>query len=122
MGYTSDVELMFYPLQFKPDPVHLSVIKLWFDENYPVEEAADWSAVITVGGDHIRVSYNGVKWYSGYGHVEEVMSVLTRFEEVFDNTAACELMRVGEELSDNEHYQYGDAQYRLQLHREILIN
>jgi hypothetical protein len=107
------------------DDVSAPVLKLWFDENYPIAEAkTEWLAEVEVGTDSVLVRYEGVKWYDGYKHVEAVEAALERFNATFDTTsgsapAAYELVRIGEELNDIEHTYSDWCDWRLSVRREI---
>jgi hypothetical protein len=124
MGYRSDVVVAFYTRQ-SPDRMPLSALKLWFDENYPIEEAkTEWDAKVEIGEDWIMVHYQDVKWYDGYKHVEAVEAALQRFTDTFDTTseeslAAYELMRIGEDLNDIEHTHSDWPDWRLNVRLEI---
>ena len=124
MGYRSDVVVAFYTRQV-PDPLPLSALKLWFDENYPIKEAkAGWEAKIEVGTDAVLVRYESVKWYGSYMHVGAVEEAIERFTDTFDTTsdespAAYEVMRIGEELNDIEHDHSSWCDWRLNARREI---
>ena len=126
MGYRSDVVVAFYKRKgIQSDAVSTPVLKLWFDENYPIEEAkAEWFAEVEVGTDSVLVRYEGAKWYDGYKHVEAVQAALERFDATFDtisieSPAAYELMRIGEELNDIEHAHSDWCEWRLSARREI---
>jgi hypothetical protein len=126
MGYRSDVVVAFYKRQgMQSDDMSTPVLKLWFDENYPIEEAkTEWFAEVVVGTDAVLVRYTSVKWYDGYKHVEAVQAALERFDATFDTTseeslAAYELMRIGEDLNDIEHTHSDWPDWRLDVRREI---
>lgn len=126
MGYRSDVVVAFYKRKgIQSDTVSAPVLKLWFDENYPIEKAkTEWDAKIEVGNNWIMVRYHDVKWYSGYEHIHEVEAALERFTNTFDTTseespAAYEMLRIGEELNDIEHDHSDWPDWRLNARREI---
>jgi hypothetical protein len=126
MGYRSDVVIAFYKRGgIQSDAASTPVLKLWFDENYPIKEAkAEWYAEVEVGTDAVLVRYTSVKWYDGYKHVEAVQEALERFDATFDTTseeslAAYELMRIGEDLNDIEHTHSDWPDWRLNARREI---
>ena len=121
MGYRSDVEVVFYTLDKEKLPY--AVIKLWFDENYP---QYDWGTTIH-GEDYIRVSYEGVKWYSDYEEVKAVEEAIANFREAFQTDepgtdAAYEMVEVGEDVGDIEAKGSGYCTYRLNVRREIVFD
>jgi hypothetical protein len=123
MGYRSNVTIAFYTR--KPDELPGAAVKLWFDENYPHREAVDeWGAEIKTGGGWILVTYQDVKWYSGYDHVQNVQRALDSFDVCFDanekDLAAWELARVGENEDDIETERSGYCDYQVDVRREIV--
>ena len=123
MGYRSNVEVVFYTTDKEQLP--MAALKLWFDENYPKKEALDeWAAEITYGDDHVRVSYDDVKWYDGYTHPAGVDSVCADFAAVFEPEtgtpfAHWEMVRTGEDADDIEQRFSPYAHYRLYVSRSI---
>lgn len=120
MGYRSDVVYVFYIID--PASVPFSLIKLWFDENYPKH---DFGTVET-GEDYIKVSYVSVKWYQGYPEVQAVENAVDLFGETFKVNehphVAWEMVRVGEENADITHDGSGYMAYRLGVNREICFD
>jgi hypothetical protein len=117
MGYRSNVVYVFYTL--KPDVIPLSLIKLWFDENYPKLDFGE----VKMGEDYIKVSYEDVKWYDAYDDVEAVRRAVEIFNSAFETddkeNVAYESIRVGEESTDIEHDGSAYSTYRLHVSREI---
>jgi len=126
MGYRSNVKVVFYtmPNFSKPEEeLPMAALKLWFDENYPIHVAkSEWDADIHYGDDYILVSYDDVKWYSGYNHPGHVQEVCKRCVEVFGHKVAYETARTGEEASDIEHTGSEDCDWRLYISREIVFS
>ena len=130
MGYYSDVHIAFY-VRTKapaPDPTHMPVLKLWFDENYPHQTAIEhWRATIDRGEDYILVKYTGVKWYEDFEHVEAVNAALEKFKDNFDfnnseeTCLAYEMMRVGEEINDIESEGSMWHDYRFHVLRDVVF-
>lgn len=137
MGYRSDVKIVFYltkgthevpPTEDKP-LVPFAALKLWFDENYPVQEAKDeWEAEIDYGEglDHILVSYTDVKWYPDYDHVKAVEATFEKFSDTFrsderDHRAQYEIVRIGEQDDDIERECSSYSDHRLNVERSILF-
>lgn len=126
MGYRSDVTLAFY-LREKAT-LGYPALKLWFEENYPTEEAEDdWDAKVVhfEGAEAIIVTYEDVKWYDGYTHVSDVEQAIERFVETFEcnstGNAAYEFVRIGEEPSDIEERGSDNADYILRVRRHVEI-
>jgi hypothetical protein len=122
MGYRSDVSVVFYTIDKQTLP--FAAIKLWFDENYPVKEAAEWGAEITYGGDYVLVEYNDVKWYPDYEHVQAVRTSFEAFDLVIGATdsgtnAAWEMAEVGENMDHIEATRSDYCTYRLDVVREF---
>lgn len=138
MGYYSDVNIAFYvrrPYRVSTTPAprpaeeHMPVLKLWFDENYPHQEAVEhWRATIDQNEDYILVKYTGVKWYAGYEHVEAVNAAFAKFHDNFDlNTSeetylAYEMVRVGEETQDIEPEGSTWHDFRFHVLRDIVFD
>lgn len=125
MGYRSDVKLVFYTSNQSEIP--FPVVKLWFDENFPVREAAeDWGADIEAGQNYVLISYEGVKWYSDTAHVQAVHAATDKFCETFEANekegAHYEMVRVGEDLDDIERDASGWCHWLLDVRREIIFN
>lgn len=125
MGYHSDVIMVFYARAEHEGK--FPVIKLWFDENYPIAEAKfECDADITYGDDHVMVKYHDVKWYSGYPHVEAVRRVVNTYHTTFttgENAtfAAYEEAVIGEEDQDISTARSTYADHRLSLIREAVF-
>ena len=122
MGYRSDVTFAFYTRN--QEAVPFAALKLWFDENYPHATAeGEWMAKIETGDDWITVSYEDVKWYPGYTHVEAVDRAMRAFIDTFEandkDNVAFEHVRVGEETDDIEETRTAYCDYRLGVRREI---
>lgn len=138
MGYRSNVIITLYTND--EGKVPMAALKLWFDENYPVEVALkEWDAEVTYGSDYVLIEYEDVKWYEGYTHPGAVRSCLDRFIEAFKDTddtseiakaladwiadpVAWEFARVGEEATDVELLMSEDHRNRLWVRREITFD
>lgn len=125
MGYRSDVSIVFYTR--KPDVVPFIALKVWFDENYPIREALDeWGAALErVNDTFLLVTYQGVKWYEEYKHVQAVNEAIRRFADTFDahdtDNVAYEFVRVGEETQDIDEETSTWSDYVLRVKREIVF-
>lgn len=131
MGYRSEVTFVFYTR--KQEVVPFAALKLWFDENYPHKEATtEWEAKVETGGYHdhtqdwIMVTYQDVKWYQGYSHVEAVDRAMQNFIDTFEaddkDNVAYESIRLGEETEDIEERRSGYSDYRLGVKREVYFD
>jgi hypothetical protein len=116
MGYRSDVAAVFYATDKKDFPV----IKLWLNENFPMEEFKEnirWFDKGMVFRD------THVKWYPDYDEVKAFDAAVENFVEMFceDNAlGSYEFMRVGESYDDIETDEYGEYEGLLELNREIV--
>ena len=129
MGYRSDVSIIFYARGNSNDAGRNTLLKLWFDENYPVMVAKDeWGATIRQKEDAIIVDYEDVKWYESYEHVIAVELAIRKFDDTFrcgdeDGQYAHEFLRVGEDDTDieversdwNDHLLYVSRAIRVDL-------
>lgn len=126
MGYRSDVSVVFYSRNMEDLP--FSSLKLWFDETYPHREATtEWAAVIETGGDYVLVTYQYVKWYSDYKHVQAVRRALDLFDSTFDaddseGLGSFELVEIGEETDDIKETRSSYNDYRLGVRRDITFD
>jgi len=139
MGYRSDVRVAFYLTHGCSDStaefnakrgtttLPFAALKLWFEENYPVQEAKDdWGIEVEYGSDYILCSYQDVKWYSGYEHPNNVSTAFEKFSAAFrsderDHRAQYEFVRVGEETDDIETDRSSYADHRLGVERSIIF-
>ena len=113
MGYRSEVDVVISaPVDSETS---YPLLKLWFDENYPVKEATDeWDARITYDPESrgISVYYNDVKWYEHYEHTQAVEKAFETIDQLLDKQSvagdtkafniAWEFVRLGEEDQDTE--------------------
>ena len=128
MGYRSDVSIIFYARGSSNDAGRNALLKLWFDENYPVAEAkGEWCATIRHKEDAIIVDYEDVKWYGGYDHRKVVADTLDKFTDTFnceeDSTEfAWEMARIGEDDSDIEIDRSDYSDHLLYVSRSIRVD
>jgi hypothetical protein len=135
MGYRSDVKIVFYLTEGTRDTpptednplIPFPILKLWFEENYPVAEAKDeWCAEIEYGEDYILLNYTDVKWYDGYEHPNKVSDAFELFSNAFrsderDHRAQYEMVRIGEEDPDIERNSSSYSDYRIAVERSIIF-
>lgn len=122
MSYLSDIRLVFYTMDTNKLPY--GAIKLWFDENFPHEEAVNWCAGIEHGEDYIYVSYHDVKWYPSYDHPHRVELAIQSFVDCFiteeeGTDAAYEFVELGEEVEDIQVRSSAYSVFRLRVVRDI---
>lgn len=128
MGYRSDVTIIFYARGNSNDAGENAVLKLWFDENYPVMEAKDeWCATIRQKDNAIIVDYEDVKWYDNYDHPKAVADALKKFTDTFDceeedTRHAWEMLRIGEEDADIEADRSDYNDHLLYVSRQICVD
>lgn len=123
MGYRSDVAAAFYVKDVK----HLPVLKLWLDENFPVDifhEDIYWFDKGMV------LRCENVKWYDSYTDVKAFDAAVQKYLELVKSPEegddvpvfSYEYVRVGENYDDVETYYDGDnCQYKLGVTREIIF-
>ena len=134
MGYRSEMTIVFYLNGPHPSGAEtmpqtpFPVLKLWFDENYPVKEATEeWGALVQSGDDYIKVTYSDVKWYPDYPHVRNVDAAFDLFDAAFDaDTSKArghrESVRIGEESNDIEREDSAYCEYRLNVRRDVMFD
>lgn len=128
MGFRSDVSIIFYARGNSNDASHNAILKLWFDENYPVREAkGEWCALIRRKDNAIIVDYDDVKWYSDHAHPREVDAAIKKFSDTFncdepDCLFAWEMMRIGEEDSDIDSERSDFNDHLLYVSRSIRVD
>jgi nitrogenase molybdenum-iron protein alpha/beta subunit len=120
MGYRSDVAALFYAADKKDFPV----VKLWLQENFPVEMFKNSIRWFDRG---MVFEENNVKWYDDYEDVKAFEVAREKFVDMFcieSNGAkgAVELMRVGENYDDIEHDGWGEYEGLLECERSIRID
>lgn len=142
MGYRSEVDVVIYaPVSSETS---YPLLKLWFDENYPVKEAeSEWEARITYDPESrgISVYYNDVKWYDTYEHPQQVEKVFDAIDRLLDTQPvtsikdgvsqdpnvtpfeiAWEFVRLGEEDQDTEIRMSANADAVIGVNRSTEIS
>ena len=122
MGYRSDVMAAFYV----KDAKHLPMLKLWLDENFPVDI---FHKDIRWFDNGMVLTCESVKWYDSYEDVKAFDVAVEKYLELVNNDMGVEddppafsyeFIRVGENYDDVETHYDGDAcEYRLGVTREI---
>ena len=118
MGYRSDVTAVFSAV----NKIDFPVIKLWLDENFPIE---DFKQEIRWFDRGLVLELSGTKWYSDYADVIAFDEAVDDFVELFcegKNGAvrgAYEFIRIGEDTDDIEMINRGDPDYFLGVSRSI---
>jgi hypothetical protein len=123
MGYRSDVAAVFYAVDKKDFPV----IKLWLQENFPVEMFENSIRWFNRG---MVFEEENVKWYPDYEDVKAFDAAVEKFVEMFceadretdPRIGAVEIMRVGENYDDIEVDEYGAYEGILECVRSIRVD
>lgn len=122
MGYYSDVRALVYGPTPKIDAMiakHAMTSKInvfidaWFKDNITVERCDDGTTIIDL-------RLESIKWHSDYDgcHAWHLfMDIAT--EEQFMDDVACEFVRIGENIDDNEHLCSGPINHWLNINRYI---
>ena len=110
-------------------------MKLWLDENMPGTKKghATWQALLersTYSEDpnpYIFYTAYDVKWYDGFAEVDAVMKAIDDFNNLFcgeDATTPCnyEYVRIGEEIEDIEQRFSDNAEFRMHVRREVMVD
>ena len=120
MGYRSDVAALFYATEEKDFPV----IKLWLDENFPMDT---FRSNIKWFDRGMSFYEDNVKWYDDYEEIKAFNAAVSKFIEMFCEDGhegvqgAYEFMRVGEQYDDIESDCCGDYDNLLEVRREIIM-
>ena len=124
MGYRSDVTAVFYV----KDEKHLPVLKLWLDENFPMDTFENSIRWFNKG---MLVEEQNVKWYDDYEEVKAFDTAARRYLRLMHNTDAgdgapsfCyEFVRIGEDYDDIDAQHEGiDCEWLLSVNREIVCD
>jgi hypothetical protein len=122
MGYRSDVAAVFYVSKAE----HYPVLKLWLDENFPINE---WDENIRWFDRGMVFECPDVKWYDSYPDVQGFEKAASKFvdlcnDEVSEGTPTFnyELVRIGEDYDDVEVVREGIAcEYLLEVSRGVVV-
>lgn len=118
MGYRSDVLALFYPESGVADKdATFSAFKLIMKTRF--KEVLDTFSDEFVWHDNVlEFVCNDVKWYPSYPDVQ-VFEAMLRDIEGMQIGIAAERCRLGEEYQDIELEVFGDADYRIDVTREV---
>lgn len=125
MGYRSDVTALFYVRKAE----HFPVLKLWLQENFPMETFSE----------HLRWFNRGMifeeentKWYSDYDEVKAFNEAVEKYLGLMNMDANegddppmffYEFVRIGENYDDIETEYYGDnCEYILGVSRSVTMD
>ena len=122
MGYRSDLAAAFYV----QDKKHLPVLKLWVDENFPVETFANEIRWFAKG---MLVEERATKWYDDYEEVQAFNVAVGKFLQLVHKKPepdapefSFEFVRIGENYDDIETQYEGDhCEWLLDVRREITM-
>ena len=121
MGYRSDLVAAFYV----KDAKHFPVVKLWLDENFPMEQLGDSIRWFDRG---MVFEAQSVKWYDDYNDVKAFNAAVDKFLQLVnadrknDDTPIFlyEFVRLGENYEDIDTlYEGYDCECLLGVTREI---
>lgn len=122
MGYRSDVAAAFYVKDVK----HFPVLKLWLDENFPMEQLGNCIRWFNRG---MMFEEENTKWYSDYEDVKAFDAAVDKFLMLVNNDLGVEtdapsftyeFVRVGESDDDIETEYAGlDCEWLLGVSRAI---
>jgi len=119
MGYRSDIKAVFYTKDTEQWPA----LRLFFDENFPKDFMEDLKVIGSEWCSGYMLSFEAVKWYDGYPDVKAYNKFVMEYTELIDGESELpwmyEFIRVGEDNDDVETVRAGDAQYVLDVRREI---
>ncbi len=101
MGYRSDVKAAFYVRDAK----HFPVLKLWLDENFPMEQLGNCIRWFDRG---MVFEEEWVKWYDDYEDVKAFDAAVDKYLELVNAVKAnddmptflYEFVRIGEDYED----------------------
>lgn len=116
MGYRSDVAAVLYAADVKD----FAAIKLWLDENFPMEEFAEDIRWFNKG---MAFQVEGVKWYDSMVGVQAFNDATSEFADLFCMgtegvpIGAYEFVRMGEEYEDIEVVRDGEHEYLIEVDR-----
>ena len=121
MGYRSDVKALIYPLGGEHNLLEYNKLKTLINTTF--KDVYDyWQDPYFTWNDTHRVlefSATSIKWYDGYPEVERFGKFLNDIQEL---NYEYEFMRVGEEDTDIEYDNTGDAQGYLSVSRTIEVS
>jgi hypothetical protein len=122
MGYRSDVMAAFYV----KDKKHFPVLKLWLDENFPMEMFKDQINWFDRG---MILEDGNTKWYADYEEVEAFDAAVHTYLKLVHNSSVeqqdvpefCyEFVRIGENYDDiDAEYEGISCEWLLGVNREI---
>lgn len=125
MGYRSDVVALFYVSKAQ----HFPVLKLWLQENFPMETFAECTRWFDRG---MIFEEGNTKWYSDYDEVkafniavENYLGLMNMDINEGDDPPefSYEFVRIGENYDDIETECYGDhCEFILNVSRGINID
>lgn len=122
MGYRSNVAAAFYV----KDAKHLPVLKLWLDENFPMDTFHNSIRWFDRG---MMIEEEHVKWYESYDEVKAFDAAAEKYLELVNNdlgveadapSFSYEFVRIGEDDDDVEtEYEGFNCEYLIGVSRSI---
>lgn len=124
MGYRSDVAAVFYVNKVE----HLPTLKLWLDENFPMEEMSNYIRWFDRG---MVFEEGNTKWYDDYDDVKLFNTAAEKYKDLCCNRQhedgapvfCYEFVRVGESYDDIETEHLGDTcEWLIDVSRSITLD
>ena len=121
MGYRSDVRALIYPANGDTNLLEYDKLKLLMNTTFKDvfeawgEEYFSWLPNVRV----LQFSANSIKWYDSFPEVARFPKFL---DEATDLGYEYEFIRIGEDDTDTETVQTGDAQGFMYVSRTIEVN
>jgi hypothetical protein len=119
MGYRSDVKAVFYTKDVDEWPA----LRLFVDENFPEALKGGLEIIGSSVYSGYVFSAESTKWYDQYTEVMAYNEFVGAYTELIDGESGLpwvyEFIRIGEDTDDIETANEGDADYVLQVRREI---
>ena len=132
MGYRSNVTCIMYAVKIKDEEdtkAGQSIVNIWLRQRIPdMKElnGLDLRSYFEFDDNKALFKVAGWKWYPDYDEIKALENIFREFSETFcvekENCAyAIEFIRFGEDYTDIEIKMNGNAQYRLELYRNITV-
>jgi hypothetical protein len=120
MGYRSEIKAAFYTKKVDEWPM----LRLFIDENFPQDLKGDLEVIGSTVYSGYVFSVENWKWYDSYPQVQAFNAFVGAYMELLGREDAppwaYEFIRIGEDTEDIETKNAGNADYLLQVRREIV--
>jgi hypothetical protein len=120
MGYRSNVVALIYPLGGEENLLNYDKLKTLMNTTFK-DMLDTWGDYFAWDDTHrvLKFTADDIKWYDGYPDVARFTVFLA---EVHELEYEYEFMRIGEDDTDIEYDQSGDAECFLSVRREIEVS